>query len=373
MQKRSWAFAAVFTTILTVYFSISSITVFAGSTILKEGMKGGAVTSLQTDLKTLGYFNASPTGYYGSLTATAVKSLQRKHGLKPDGIAGKDTFSLINRLKGGTQSATSTVSSQPTQAVVLKKGMRSSSVTELQHNLKQLGFFSAVPTGYYGDITVSAVKKLQARHGLTQDGIAGKNTLSLINSLVAGNGKVSTQSVSTQSTAVRSVVSRGGVDRESYLTAWFGGVDGIFKRDDTASVYDIETGLEFFVKRTYGTNHADCETLTAEDTKIMKEVFGGQWSWERRAVIVTVNGKSFAGSMSGMPHAGKDNAAADAYVSSRSGGFGAGVNYDAVKGNNMDGHFCIHFYNSKTHGSAKIDAGHQEMVKKAAEWARLNH
>ena len=51
------------------------------------------------------------------------------------------------------------------------------------------------------------------------------------------------------------------------------------------------TGRTFNIKRTYGYNHADCETLTANDTKIMLEIYGGGWSWERRPIILTVNGE----------------------------------------------------------------------------------
>ena len=34
--------------------------------------------------------------------------------------------------------------------------------------------------------------------------------------------------------------------------------------------------------------------------------------------------------------------------------------------NNFDGHFCIHFKNSKTHGTDKVDSEHQNCVNKAA-------
>ena len=36
----------------------------------------------------------------------------------------------------------------------------------------------------------------------------------------------------------------------------------------------------------------------------MKSIYGGDWSWERRPVIITVNGRKLAASMAGMPHAG---------------------------------------------------------------------
>ena len=36
-----------------------------------------------------------------------------------------------------------------------------------------------------------------------------------------------------------------------------------------------------------------------------------------------------------------------------------------IKDNNFDGHFCIHFYGSKTHGTKKVDEMHQNCVAEA--------
>ena len=149
-------------------------------------------------------------------------------------------------------------------------------------------------------------------------------------------------------------------------------MENIFSLNKTATLYDIATGLSFKIKRTYGYNHADCETLTSEDTKIMKNILGGQWSWNRRAAIILVDGKRIAASFAGMPHAGLENYKEGISVASRSGDFGYGTNLDAVKGNDMSGHFDVHFSGSRTHGTNVIDAAHQNMVQKAATWAKTN-
>jgi len=60
-------------------------------TVLRYGMRGTAVTALQNELKTLGYFNYTATGYYGVLTRNAVAAFQRDNSLIPDGIAGNAT------------------------------------------------------------------------------------------------------------------------------------------------------------------------------------------------------------------------------------------------------------------------------------------
>ncbi|MDF2524860.1 MAG: hypothetical protein K0R31_2501 [Clostridiales bacterium] len=149
------------------------------------------------------------------------------------------------------------------------------------------------------------------------------------------------------------------------LLPWYGKVQNIFFRGKTAKVTDIDTGLALKVKRTYGDNHADVETLTREDTVTLKEIAGGEWNWTRRAVIVEVDQYRIAASITAMPHAGRDDMPATVVVSGRSGGYGRGDNLDAVKGNGMDGHFDIHFNGSRTHSTNKIDIEHQEMVQKA--------
>lgn len=131
-------------------------------------------------------------------------------------------------------------------------------------------------------------------------------------------------------------------------------------------VVDFNTGKSFFARRTTGANHADCETLTVEDTKKMKEIWGRSFDWTKRPVLIKYNGRKIAASMSGMPHAGNDSAAAVAWTSWRSGDYGSGINFDWIKNNGMDGHFDIHFLNSTKHVDGVVDTAHQANVKTAA-------
>lgn len=107
-------------------------------------------------------------------------------------------------------------------SVTLKKGMSRPEVTKLQGNLKKLGFFGITPTGYYGNITVSSVKRLQARYGLETDGVVGSATSSLISKLLA-----KTTPVAAKPPAVKPVPSRGDVKREFIVVvdAGHGGAD----------------------------------------------------------------------------------------------------------------------------------------------------
>jgi len=122
-------------------------------------------------------------------------------------------------------------------------------------------------------------------------------------------------------------------------------VKTVFTLNKDAEVYDILSGKTYYVRSFSNGNHADVETVTKQDTKIMYETFGNSWSWDVRPVWVTINGYTIAGSINGMPHA-------------------KGV----IDGNDMDGQVCIHFLNSKTHnGNASFTQLHQDIAKQAYE------
>ena len=125
---------------------------------------------------------------------------------------------------------------------------------------------------------------------------------------------------------------------------WTSDIQKIFARGVTATITDVETGLAWREQRRGGTNHADVQPLTAADTAALKQAYGGTWSWTRRAIFVTINGVNYAASMNGMPH-------------------GSG----AIKDNNFNGHHCIHFTNSRTHGSNRVCQLHQAAIQKALE------
>lgn len=207
----------------------------------------------------------------------------------------------------------------------LRVGMRGQSVVTLQQKLKELGYFENKVTGYFGEITKKSVINFQKVHRLQGDGIVGVATLTLLNN----NDKNSSIKISR------------GIDTSNISEwSWFGKIKDIVPRATTFKIIDVETGKEFYAKRTYGTNHADSETLTKEDTAVMKELYNQKWSWDRRAVIIEVGDLKLPASMAGMPH---------------------GTQF--IKDNNMKGHFDIHFLGSKTHGSNRVDPLHQSTVR----------
>jgi peptidoglycan hydrolase-like protein with peptidoglycan-binding domain len=75
-------------------------TASAGAVSSVSGLSGRVVTTLQRQLRQLGYFHGPITGYYGPLTTTAVKRFQRAAGLRSDGVWGpKSQAALRKRLR----------------------------------------------------------------------------------------------------------------------------------------------------------------------------------------------------------------------------------------------------------------------------------
>ncbi len=150
------------------------------------------------------------------------------------------------------------------------------------------------------------------------------------------------------------------------LLDWFKEAQYVIPINADFKIVDLATGKSFNARRTVGSGHADCEPLTAQDTAIMKEIWGGTLNWNKRSVLVKTKSRTIAASMSGMLHAGNENAPGGQWTDWRSDNYGAGENYDYVKGNNAHGHFDLYFYNSIGHSSPTTNATHQKNILRSA-------
>ena len=240
--------------------------------------------------------------------------------------------------------------------------------------MKQLGYFTySKTTGYYGNITVRAVKCFQRDNNITADGIVGKRTFEAINKVKGSKLTTTSKSALKNTATIKSVSGTALMSSNDPLPEysgdfdWFKEVKYIWDRGENATVTDVDTGKSFEVKRTYGSNHADVEPLTKADTLIIKDIWGG-FSWERRAVVVQIGKYTIAASMTAMPHAGLDSVRAGKYVSNRSAGYGRGYNFDAIKNNGASGVMDIHFKNSRTHSTNRLQSSQQNMVQKAEDY-----
>ncbi len=76
--------------------------------VVKQGMSGTTVRTIQQKLKNWGYYQGGVDGIFGAKTKEAVKYFQRKNGLTADGVVGDKTASAMGiKLSGSTSSGTS--------------------------------------------------------------------------------------------------------------------------------------------------------------------------------------------------------------------------------------------------------------------------
>ena len=325
---------------------------------MRIGDDNSDVKKLQKALKILGYYDGDIDGNYGKGTTAAVKAYQEDHKLEADGVAGRSTVKSIFgscaktsmnaelngsstvKRSGSTSSSTSSSKYKTVDSIAAigsapsptKEGSSGTNVVKLQQALEYLGYYDGAIDGDYGAGTVAAVKKFQAKRGLKADGVAGVGTLKVI---FGSSAYKTTSSSSSKST-------------KTYKTEtldWFkDNGTKVIPKNARFTIKDVETGKTFEAVRWSGSNHIDAEPRTASDTKTMKAIYGGSWSWRRRPILVMYNGHVYAASMNGMPHGTQ-----------------------TISSNNFNGHFCIHFKNSKTHETKRVDSEHQNAVNRAAK------
>jgi LysM repeat protein len=258
--------------------------------VLRQGDRGEFVCELQEYLALAGYLDSSPDGIFGSITHRAVVIFQKSVGLVADGVVGRKTWDALLTMAEAASVRTYVVVSGDT---------------------------------LYG---------IARRFGVSVEAIAAASAISRPESIKPGQKVVIPSSSADVS---RAASTRSGAELLNWDAA-----NRIFK--SRATIIDVATGLSFEVKRRGGHNHADIEPLTSADTAVLKQIYGGTWSWVRRAVIVVTGGRRIAASINGMPHGGQ-----------------------SISGNNCNGHICLHFLGSRTHASNALDADHQRMVQAA--------
>lgn len=117
MSRKSKLLVSFTTLLLLTLLSVQPAFAYSNVTLKKE-MRGDTVSQLQKDLKTLGFMNINPTGYFGDITKAAVINFQKKHGLAADGIAGTQTLGKMDTLMGREATASRAASERPSQNIV---------------------------------------------------------------------------------------------------------------------------------------------------------------------------------------------------------------------------------------------------------------
>ena len=225
----------------------------------------------------------------------------------------------------------------------LRLGSTGTEVKAMVTELKTQGYYSGSITSSYTSAVQTAVKNFQRANGLTVDGIAGPNTLhKLFGTVPVGE--------SDTSDLTMTIYPAEKID-------WYtGGIQQLWPKGANFKVYDVKTGIVWWAHRWSGGSHVDAEPLTAADTARLCKIYGVSTAdeiaeknlWQRRPMLVTIGNRTFACSLYGVPHNYPDG--------------------DTIANNDYNGQLCIHFTNSKTHDSNKVDSYHTEAI----EYAWLN-
>ena len=125
----------------------------------------------------MGYNVGALDGYFGPVTESAVKAFQRANGLYVDGVIGPYTWAALGGGSAYVAPAEEAVAPQTAlNSGDLVYGMTSDEIAYIQLILNLLGYDVGVIDGYFGDVTLEAVKAFQRDYGLYVDGIIGAQT-----------------------------------------------------------------------------------------------------------------------------------------------------------------------------------------------------
>lgn len=109
-------------------------------------------------------------GRFGAASEKAVREFQLRNKLTEDGRVGAGTWNVLYARYTAKHGLT-----VPYPGIVLRSGSAGGSVRLVQQKLNAEGE-RLTTDGKFGTSTAAAVKRYQARHGLTADGAVGKAT-----------------------------------------------------------------------------------------------------------------------------------------------------------------------------------------------------
>ena len=300
-----------------------------------SSLSADTTRQLQEKLKALGFYSGEITGKIGSKTTAAVKAFQQKYGLTSDGIPGNATLKKLDEVYKNRSSSSSSSSSTGNASV------SASAVKNAQTKLKELGFYSGEVTGSIGSKTTAAIRAFQKKYGLTADGVLGSATIAKLNSVY--KAKTATSSGSSKSSGSRQIYNLDWFKaKENKLLGHLGLTKG-----HTVRLTDLSSGKSLNVVIQSAGSHLDVEPATKADTETFLSIYHvsstSKITFIRRSALVTTEyGYRIVCSFYGQPHGSQ-----------------------LIHSNGFNGQFCIHFLNSKTHGSNVVDGDHQACIRKA--------
>src|SRR3989344_4733278 len=132
------------------------------------------------------YPEGTVSGYFGSLTESAVRRFQAKHGLPQVGRVGPQTRAKLGEVSGASTApvapavvSTPAVPGAASFTRALNLGDQNDDVRMLQQILARDSeiYPEAIVSGYFGNLTAAAVKRFQEKYGIATAGNPGYGTV----------------------------------------------------------------------------------------------------------------------------------------------------------------------------------------------------
>jgi len=247
---------------------------------LSQGDSGNDVKSVQTRLIVLGYLSGTADGQYGSGTAAAMKAFQQMNGLTASGEGNLSTYARLYSDDALNAKGVQQGESVPAYTN-LRSGATGPMVIRLQQALVKLSYRLTV-TGTYDDATYEAVRSFQAINNLTVDGVAGKNTQSLLYSGSAKAFPTGGESGIYGSMGYVAPPAKSQIQ----LLHWKDEIKGSMRDYQAFLVYDPATDISWSLTIIARGRHCDVEPSTKADTAAMNAAFTGMRPWTPKPVYV---------------------------------------------------------------------------------------
>lgn len=138
------------------------------SILISQGLLAGTtITSADAAVSANGW--TSPDAVFDAATDHAVRAFQQHRGLIVDGVVGDATYRVLRESSYhlGTR----------VLLYRLSAPMVGDDVATLQARLQNLGYYTSIVDGIFGETTHNSVCLYQSEYGLSSDGICGPGTL----------------------------------------------------------------------------------------------------------------------------------------------------------------------------------------------------
>ncbi|MGI5911051.1 MAG: peptidoglycan-binding protein [Syntrophomonadaceae bacterium] len=178
LRRKQLLFLGILAAFMVVIIPLMAYASDYGRQDLTLDSRGSAVKQLQKDLSGLGFYTYSIDGWFGPKTYDAVRNFQKSQGLKVDGLVGTKTKTALNSV------LTAYANRYGTQDLTM--GSQGSAVSQLQRDLKVLGFYTHSIDGWFSTKTYDAVRDFQKSQGLKVDGLVGTKTKATLNAAITG-------------------------------------------------------------------------------------------------------------------------------------------------------------------------------------------